>query len=219
MKTYLFHGPSGSGKDTQVEMTLKKYDVEQIATGAMFRTLYEEGDPEGIAAYEYWSKGIFNPAEQVHKLLRIWLKRYDNSKDWIFVSAVRGEDQIALFDETLKIYGRTLDKFIHFKLSEEEAIKRMSTRTECPKCHATYHPTFKPEKVKGVCDNDGSILVQREDDKPEKIIQRLKEYNRTIDPIVSEYKKRNILVEIDASPSIEDIHKEVLKHLEFSNER
>lgn len=216
MKTFLFHGPSGSGKDTQVEMILNKYtNIQRIATGEMFRTLYEEKDPEGIAAYEYWGNGKFNPADQVHRLLRIWLKRYDNTKDWIFVSAVRGEDQIELFDETLKMYDRKLNKFIHFTLSADEAVKRLSTRRICPKCQATFHPDFKPEKVVGICDYDGTKLVQRPDDMPEKIKVRLEEYNRTITPIVEEYKKRGILVEIDASPSIEEIHKEVVKALEL----
>ena len=87
----------------------------------------------------------------------------------------------------------------------------MSLRTVCPKCSATFHSKYKAEKVEGICDSCGTKLIQREDDKPEKIKMRLKEYNRTIKPLLDEYEKRGLLHEIDASPSIEQIYEEVRK--------
>ncbi|MCK9368715.1 nucleoside monophosphate kinase [Candidatus Dojkabacteria bacterium] len=213
MKTFLFHGPSGSGKDTQVEKLLENNQLERIATGEMFRKLYEEKDPEGIAAYKYWGNGVFNPDDQTYKLLKVWLKRFDANKDWILVSTVRSAGQIPLLDEVLTSYGRKLDKFIHFKLSPETAVERLSGRKICPKCQGTFHPKFKPEKVQGICDFCGTKLIERDDDKPEKITKRLEEYNRTLGPILEEYRKRGILVEIDAAPGIEEIHTQVVKAL------
>jgi adenylate kinase len=77
----------------------------------------------------------------------------------------------------------------------------------------TFHPKFKKEKVQGICDKCNTKLIQRDDDKPEKIKERLREYNRTIEPILDTYRTRGILVEVDAAPSIEDIHKEILEIL------
>lgn len=213
MKTILFHGPSGCGKDTQVDLLVQKYGFENIGTGEMFRRLYAEGDINGIKAHEYWYKGQFVPNELTYSMLAQWVNRFDQKKDWAFVSVVRDPGQITLFDGILSEVNRKIDYFVHFRLSEEIAIERMSLRWICPNCDRTYHEKYKKEKVSGFCDNCGMKLEQREDDKPERIKSRLMEYNKTIAPILEEYRKRGILVEIDASPSIEEIHKELLAKL------
>ena len=213
MKTILFHGPSGSGKDTQVDLLVQKYEFESIGTGEMFRSMYKEGDVESIKAYQYWSKGQFVPNNLVYSMLNRWIKRFDNSKPWAFVSVVRDAGQIPLFDDLLAKNNRNLDVFVHFLLSEELAIERMSLRKICPNCDTTYHDKYKPEKVNGYCDKCGTKLIRREDDQPEKIKLRLKEYNKTIAPIVQIYRQRGVLIEIDASPSIEEIHTQLIKKL------
>jgi adenylate kinase len=211
--TILFHGPSGSGKDTQAELLVSKYDFQSIGTGEMFRKMYANGDMDGIRAHQYWSKGLFVPNELVYRMLSRWLNEYDDSKDWVFVSVVREEGQIPMFDNLLKQSGKKLDYFVHFNLGEDAAIERMSLRRVCTNCDATYHTKYKKEKVDGYCDKCGTILSQREDDKPEKIVKRLLEYGRTITPILEEYRNRGILIEIDANPGIEEIHDNVVKVL------
>lgn len=213
MKTVLFHGPSGSGKDTQVELLKERYDFESIATGDMFRTMYKQADLEAIKAYNYWSKGQWVPNELVYSMLNKWVTQFDRTKSWAFVSVVREQGQIQMFDKILESVERKLDHFIYFTLPEEVAIERMSLRWICPNCDRTYHEKFKIEKVKGYCDKCGTKLVQRVDDQPEKIKIRLKEYNETIGPIVETYKNRGILIEIDASPSIEEIHTQLVQKL------
>jgi adenylate kinase len=216
MKTVLFHGPSGSGKDTQVELLVKDYNFENIGTGEMFRKMYSEGDLDAIKAHQYWSKGKFVPDELTYKMLKKWIKQFDSEKNWAFVSVVRTPDQISRFDDVLANANRELDYFIHFLLSEEKAIERMSLRWVCPNCHATYHEKYKQEQVKGYCDRCGTKLVQREDDRPERIKLRLREYNKGIDRIVEHYKENGKLIEIDASPSIEEIHKVVVEKLKLN---
>ncbi len=214
--TILFHGPSGCGKDTQVDLLVQKYDFENIGTGDMIRKLSAEGDKDAILANEYATQGIFAPNEIIYnKIFPKWLDRFDSKKNWAFVSVVRDGGQVELFDELLKSKGRKLDLFIHFTLSAETAIERMSVRTYCPNCGMTFHPKFKKEKVEGICDKCNTKLIQRDDDKPEKIRKRIEEYNRTITPILEKYKERGILVEVDAAPSIEDIHKEILRILDL----
>lgn len=214
VKTILFHGPSGCGKDTQVEFLVNEYGFLNIGTGDMIRKLYSEGDKDAIEATEYASQGKFVPNEIIYnKMFPKWLDRFDLSKSWALVSVVREVGQISFLDALLEEKGRQLDMFIHFTLSPETAVERMSFRKYCPNCGMTFHPKFKPESVDGVCDKCGTELIQRDDDKPKKIKQRLKEYNRTIKPILREYEKRGILVEVDASPSIEEIHEEIIKIL------
>lgn len=213
MKTILFHGPSGCGKDTQVDFLVQNYGFEKIGTGEMFRTMHDMGDIEGLKAYSYWSKGLFVPNELTYSMLSKWMKKYSVEKDWAFVSVVREYGQISLFDSLLKESSRNLDAFLHFKLSEESAIERMSLRWVCPNCNQIYHEKYKKERIQGFCDACGMRLIQREDDKPERIKSRLEEYNRTIQPILDEYRNRGILIEIDASPSIEEIQKEIITKL------
>lgn len=209
MKTYLFHGPSGSGKDTQINKLSEKIKFERIGSGDMFRTLYEKGEADGIEAHKYWSVGKWVPDDLTYSMLSKWLEKFDNTKDWVFVSVVRTIDQIALFDNLLRKYNRKLDYFVHFSLSDEAAVERMSLRTVCPICKTNYHKIYKKEKVEGICDIDGGKLFQREDDKPEKIIMRLSEYRKDIADILKEYEKRKILIDIDASRSIDVIFEEL----------
>lgn len=211
--TILLHGPSGCGKDTQVELLIKKYNFENIGTGEMFRKMFAQGDEDAIKAHEYWSKGKFVPNELTYKMFDKWVKKFDSNKNWAFVSVVRDPGQIVFFDNLLKENGRELDTFIHFTLSEDVAIERMSLRTICSKCETPYHEKYKKEQKEGVCDVCGGKLIKREDDQPEKIKSRLEEYKRTIQPILDEYRNRGLLMEIDANPGIEEIHKEIVDKL------
>ncbi len=215
MKTILFHGQAGSGKDTQIEMLLKEYPVERIATGDMFRTMKTEGDPDAIVLSAKVESGEWPTPEETYKLFIKWLKRFDNSKDWMLVSVARYAEQIPYLDKDLELYGRKLDLVVHFKLSEEKALERLAGRKICAKCQSTYHPKFKKEKVEGICDKCGNPLYVREDDKPEVIKKRFEQYSDTIAQYLAEYAKRGILVEIDASGSIEEIHQQVVKAIGY----
>ena len=176
-KTILFHGPSGCGKDTQVEFLVNSYGYQNIGTGDMIRKLSAEGDSDALMATEYTSQGKFVPNEIIYnKMFPKWLDRFDANKNWALVSVVREVGQIEFLDTLLGQKGRSLDLFIHFKLSPDTAIERMSVRTYCSNCGMTFHPKFKKEKEQGICDKCGTKLIQRDDDKPEKIRERLKEY-------------------------------------------
>lgn len=217
MFTYLFHGPSGCGKDTQIDLLATKLKFVKIGTGEMFRTTYEAGDPDGIKAHELWSVGKFVDSDLTYRMLDKWLSKYDPNENWIFVSVVRVADQIEMFDQLMNKYNRKLDAFVHFNLDRDTAIERMSMRRICPLCKSVYHTKYNPPIIEGVCDKDGIGLVQRDDDYPDKIINRLDEYNRTIEPILAEYSSRKILIEVDASPSIDDIQAEILQKINLFN--
>jgi adenylate kinase len=218
MKTILFHGASGSGKDTQVNLLVKNYNFENISTGEMFREMYSQGNLNAIKAHKYWSKGRWVPNELTYEMLNEWVKRFKKDKNWGFVAVVRDKGQIPLFEELLKNTERELDAVVYFKLSEESAIERLSLRWTCPHCGATYHEKYTPEKVKGYCDKCGTKLLQREDDTPDRIKVRMKENERTIKPILDYYREKGLLIEIDAEPSIEEIHKEVVEKLKLNGE-
>jgi len=213
MKTILFHGPSGCGKDTQADFLVQNYEFEKIGTGEMFRTMYDMADIDGIKAHEAWGKGLFVPDDITYRMFPKWLSKFDPTKNWVFVSVVRSQGQIALFDNVLDELNRPLDAFVHLKLTEDVVIERKALRWTCPNCNSTYHKKYKPEKVEGYCDKCGMMLVQREDDTLEKTKSLYQEYQKSITPILDEYRNRGILIEIDASPSIEEIQREIITKL------
>jgi len=117
--TILFHGPSGSGKDTQVDLLVEKYGFEKIGTGEMFRKMYEKGGPDAIKAHEYYSKGHFVPNDLTYKMFAKWIEKFDSEKDWALVSVIRDIGQVPLLDRILEEKKRELTHFVHFVLSEE----------------------------------------------------------------------------------------------------
>jgi adenylate kinase family enzyme len=219
MRTYLIHGPAGCGKDTQVDLIIDKFpSFQKIGTGEMFRSMLTNNmpfHPEAYDAHTYWSVGKPVPSVLTYSMLEYWLRhKFDPSKDWFFVSTVRSFDQVKLLDDLLGIFGRKLDKFIHLKLNSGDVVARLSVRTYCMKCQTTYSPNSKQEVNKGFCDNDGQKLVTREDDLPAAIERRLKtQYLDTIADIENEYQNRGILVEVDATPDIETIRKDLWEKL------
>jgi adenylate kinase len=215
-RTVLFLGPPGSGKDTQAEKLSELCGHQVIGTGQMFRDEYEKKTPEGLEAFEYWGKGLWVPDDLVYELFRNLMKEYDPSKPWVFSETVRTIPQIQLFDELLSEYNRNLDRVIFLSLSSESIIERLSLRRYCPKCGRHYHLKYDAPKKEGVCDDDGEKLTIRDDEKPEFIKRRMNEFETKVKPVVEKYRERGVLLEIDAEPSIEEIHKTLVERL--SNE-
>jgi adenylate kinase len=213
MKTFLFHGYPGSGKDTQVNLLVERYGFENIGTGEMIRNMYKDADIQALKAYEYLRKGYLVPNDLIYEMLGRYILQFDSKKKWAFVSVVREPEQVILFDELLQKSQRKLEAFVHLTLSPQNSIERISLRMLCPYCDATYNEKFNPEKNKGYCDYCGTKLVKRDDDQPEKVLVRQKEYEKAIAPILKIYKERNLLIEVDASPSIEEIHKVLVMKL------
>jgi adenylate kinase len=212
--TVLVLGPSGSGKDTQIDKIATLCGCEKIGTGDMFREEYEKGTEVGVRVYEeYWGKGLWVPNETVYEVLENWIAKFDEDKKWIFSQVVRDPGQVELFDDLMRKLGRTLGLVIHFTLSEDAAIERMSLRRHCPKCGREYHLKYLPPVQDEKCDDDGTALVAREDDTPDAIKQRLAEYREKVLPVVETYRDRGILAEIDASPPIEEVWKSVRQEI------
>lgn len=214
-KTILVFGFSGSGKDTQIDKLLEKCDGEKIGTGEMFREEYDKKTEIGLEAFEYWGNGKWCPDEMVYRMFEQYLKKYDESKIWFFSQVVRTPPQVPMFDELMEKYNREVDLAIYFELSEEAAIERMSLRRKCPKCgRDDYHLKYNKPEQEGLCDECKVELVIREDDHPEQIRSRLNEFNTKTRPVLDVYDDRGVLLTIDASPSIEEIHQTLIKKLD-----
>lgn len=210
----VFIGAAGSGKDTQAEILAEKYGFTVISTGQIFRDAIAAGTEEGKEAEEYTSIGDLVPDELVYRMLARHLNGIDIS-NIIFTGAVRKLVQVQLMDDTLAKLGTKVDYAIYFKLSDEEAIKRIAGRRYSLD-GKMYHIEFKPPKVAGVDDVTGQPLIQREDDKPEAIAERLADFHANNDAILDAYRRQGKLIEIDAAKSIAGIAEEVEQKLNLN---
>lgn len=208
----LILGPAGSGKDTQAELLVEKFGFTNISTGELFRKEMKEKSIEGGELEAFMNTGQLVPDELVYRILRKHLGKINLDKI-ILNGAVRTPEQIPMMDETLTQLNQKLDRVIHFDLSLDEALKRLSLRWYSPSNGKTYHEIYNPPKVAGVDDETGEPLVKRDDDKEDAIKVRFDEYNRNIEPILKAYEERGILNRINAAPSIDEIHKEVVAKL------
>ncbi len=212
----LFIGPSASGKDTQASLLQNKYGYDLIATGELLRDISDGKNKIQEMIRKYMQEGFSND-NLVYGLLEVYLK-YNTSQHIIFSGGVRRRSQISLMDQALAKINKKMDLVVNFVLSDDEAIRRMGGRLYCPVCGSNYHLIYNPPIVENTCNICGANLKVREDDTPEAIKLRLKEFHSNNDDIVAEYKKRGILIEIDASKSIKDIHTEIIKILFSNNE-
>ncbi|MBI4144423.1 nucleoside monophosphate kinase [Candidatus Woesearchaeota archaeon] len=195
-------GPQGSGKGTQGQL-LEKYGMKHISLGNYFRERADKGDALGIQAKEYWKNGNLVP----DKLVLVMLKQaLGNSKKFVLDGFPRSIEQAKALDSITQI-----DKAIYLEISDKTSIKRLSSRKQC-KCGVLYG-LEQPEKIKGKCDKCGSTLFVREDDKPEAISNRLKQYHEITEPVLAFYEKKALLKRVDGEKSVEAIHNNIKKIL------
>ncbi len=199
----IFLGPPGSGKGTQAELLADKLDIPHISTGDIFRDNIKKETDLGKKAKEYIDKGQLVPDHVTNYMVKGRLEKLDG---YILDGYPRTIPQAKFLDCI-----QDIDKVVEFELSDKEVIKRISGRRTCKKCGAMYHIVWNPPKKKGVCDECGSALIQRSDDKPETIKKRLEVYKKQTAPLIDYYSDK--LIKIDASPSIEKIHAVVMRRL------
>ena len=198
----IFLGPPGVGKGTQSEFIAQKYDIPKISTGDLLRESVDRQTSLGKEAKVFMDSGELVPDIVVIRLVEEKLKSPECQRGFLldgFPRTVTQADELSGF---LKINGESLDRVVYFSLSKTEIVKRLSGRRSCPACKAVYQLDSIPPKRDGMCDVCGISLIQRNDDKPETIESRLAVYQEQTEPLISYYKNRGILSELDGSGSV-----------------
>lgn len=191
MKVVLI-GPPGAGKGTYSEYFQRKYCIPHISTGDIFRSEVARGTELGARIKQYLDRGELVPDEIVIEVVKRRLSEPDAKRGFILDGFPRTIAQARALDEFVKI-----DAAIHIWISEEEAVRRLSSRYVCPVCGRVYNLTYNPPKNDLQCDSDGAKLVRRSDDEPEVIKRRYRVYYETFAPIIEYYKSKRMLIEID----------------------
>jgi adenylate kinase len=198
-------GQPGVGKGTYTDILAKKYKIPHISTGDMFREEIKKDTEFGRKVRDFINNGELVSDELTISMLKKRLSERDSKKGFFLDGFPRTIPQAETLEKMVKI-----DKVLNFVAPEEVIIDRLSGRRICKKCGATYHIKHVPPKVEGICDKCGGEIYQRKDDMPEAIRIRTKEYMKKTNPLIDFYRKRGLLVDIDASPPIEEARKKVI---------
>ena len=202
----IFLGPPGAGKGTIAAVVKEAFSVPHISTGDLFRANIKNETELGKQVKEILASGNLVPDEITIKMVENRLKEDDAKSGYILDGFPRTVAQA----DALKGMSN-VDYVINFVLDRETILKRLSGRRVCKSTGRTYHILYNPPKVEGIDDETGEPLIQRDDDKEEAILNRLEVYERSTAPLIDYYRAENLLVDLDASKSPEEIFEDLKK--------
>ncbi|MGB9618958.1 MAG: adenylate kinase [Armatimonadota bacterium] len=203
MRIVLF-GPPGSGKGTQAGLLEQKYGAAHISTGDILREAVANGTPIGLKAKAYMDRGELVPDDVVIAIAKDKIASIGDD-GFILDGFPRTIAQAEALDEALANLGRSLEAVVNLRVDRDELIRRLSGRRVCPSCGEPYHVDSKPPKEAGKCDLCGAELIQRDDDKPEAVANRLQVYEAKTAPLLDYYQSRGLLHDVDAVGGIDEV--------------
>ena len=206
-------GAPGAGKGTQADMITKKYNVPHISTGDIFRANIKNGTELGKKAKGYMDQGLLVPDSLVVDLVIDRIHQDDCKEGYVLDGFPRTIPQAEALDAALAAENEEIDAAIDVEVPDDNIVNRMSGRRACLKCGATYHIVYNAPKTEGVRDNCGSELVQREDDKPETVLNRLSVYHKETQPLIDYYNQKGKVAEIDGTQDLNAVFADIEKVL------
>ncbi|MEA5015163.1 MAG: adenylate kinase [Candidatus Limiplasma sp.] len=203
----IFLGPPGAGKGTQAQIICAKLGIPQISTGDMLRAAIAAGTPTGLKAKAFMDAGELVPDEVVIALVQERVAQPDAAKGYILDGFPRTVEQAQALEKIA-----SMDAVINLAVKDEVLVHRISGRRCCPQCGAPYHVDLLQGET--TCSADGATLIQREDDKAETVLSRLKVYHQKTAPLIDYYQAKGLLKNIDGDRSLEEISAQILATLE-----
>lgn len=216
----LIIGPAGSGKGTMSELIEKEYNIAHISTGDMFRNELKNNTPLGQKAAEYMKAGLLVPDEVTIAMTINRLQQPDCDGGYLLDGFPRSLMQADVYDTKVIGTPKDLNLVINMVIDEEQLVDRIENRRLCRQCGAVYNLKTLPPREEGKCDVCGGELYQRADDNRESLIRRLESYRLETAPVLDHYRRLNLVKDIKAGVSIEEVWAEVKKVIdEHLNEK
>jgi adenylate kinase len=202
----ILFGPPGAGKGTQAERLRQDFQLPYIATGDMLRANVKDGTELGLKAKSFMDAGDLVPDDLIVEMAQARLEQEDAQDGFLLDGFPRTVEQADALGAMLDRLHRQITAVLLIEVSDEEVIRRLSGRRVCVTAGHNYHVEFDPPKREGVCDQDGSRLVQRDDDQAEVIEHRLAVYHEKTKQLVDYYDNQGLLRRIDGTRPPADVH-------------
>ncbi|HXW59460.1 MAG TPA: adenylate kinase [Solirubrobacteraceae bacterium] len=200
-------GPPGAGKGTQAERLRDDFGLPHISTGDMLRAEVADESKLGKEAERYVQAGELVPDALIVGMIATRIIAADARDGFLLDGFPRNREQADALEEALAGLQRRLTAALLIEVPDDEVVRRLAGRRVCVKNPAhIYHVEFDPPKHEGVCDQDGSRLVQREDDKEQTIRHRLEVYHAQTEPLIAYYDEQELLRRFDGLRSADEVH-------------
>ena len=209
MKLILLGAP-GAGKGTQAEVISEKLAIPAVSTGNIIREALANGTEMGLKAKSFIDAGQLVPDDVVIGIIKERLAKDDCANGFILDGFPRTIPQA----EALDTMGVIIDRVISIEVEDEKIVRRMSGRRVCKACGSSYHLEYKKPAQDGVCNVCGGELVQRKDDHPDTVLDRLHVYHEQTEPLKDYYEKKGILRIVVGQEEVADTTALTLKALE-----
>lgn len=197
-------GPPGSGKGTQAERICRHYRIPKISAGYLLREEVKKQTSLGREAKPFMEKGLLVPNKIVSAIVGKRLDDEECKNGFLIDGFPRNVDQAVELESMKKI-----DLVLYLHLDLDDAIKRLEGRRTCSNCGAVFHIEFHRPKQEDVCDDCGSRLVQRIDDRSDTIMKRFRTFEKETLPLYKYYDDAGILERIDSSKGIKEIFESI----------
>jgi adenylate kinase len=214
MRILVLLGAPGAGKGTQAHVLARHLGLPRVATGDLFRAAARDGTPLGIAAQAYMERGELVPDEITIGMLLERLEAPDAGRGVILDGFPRNRPQADALDRALADRGAAVEAALLVDVPADELLRRLTGRWLCSAAGHTYHETAYPPRVPGVCDIDGSALVQRDDDRPEIVQARLHKQLGALADVVEHYRSAGVLRTVDGRRAIAAVTNDLLDAIE-----
>jgi adenylate kinase len=200
-------GPPGAGKGTQADRLRGDFAIPHISTGDMLRAEVAGGSELGREAKRYMDAGDLVPDDVIIGMIVKRLQDDDATNGFLLDGFPRNAEQADALGDALKGLDRHLAGALLIEVGDDELVRRLAGRRVCVKNPThIYHVEFDPPKHEGVCDQDGSRLIQRDDDREETIRRRLHVYHSQTEPLIEHYDELGLLRRFDGTRDPDEVH-------------
>jgi adenylate kinase len=204
-RALIFLGPPGAGKGTQAKRIAQRYHVPHLSTGDMLREAVAQGTELGRLAKPIMEGGELVPDDLVMGMVEERLSQPDSAGGVVFDGFPRTLPQAEQLEAILERHGFARPLVVDFQVDRDTLMRRLAGRWTCSVGGEIYNVYEAPPKVLGVCDRDGGRLIQRPDDRPEVVKERLVTYELQTRPLEDYYRRRGVLEIVDGSAAMEEV--------------
>ncbi len=209
-------GAPGAGKGTQCKRIIDRYGLVHLSSGDILRREKAAGTELGGKAESYMNSGALVPDELIVQMMTEAISKVPPA-GFVLDGFPRTVNQAGQLDKSLALIGQRIDVVLNLKVEDSVVAKRITGRRSCPQCGAIYHIENLKPRTDGICDNDGTALIQRPDDSLEVVANRMANYHRQTEPVVNYYKMNSsagALYDVDADKDADRVSAVVFEKLD-----